>query len=48
MKFVNARSALILALFVGVAAAVTMLAYAASPGTDAPAAPQPAQMSIPF
>ena len=48
MKFVNARSALILALFVGVAAAVTMIAYAGSQGTDAPAAPQPALMSIPF
>ena len=48
MKFVNARSALILALFVGVAAAVTMIAYAGSQGPDAPAAPQPPMMSIPF
>jgi hypothetical protein len=48
MKFVNARSALILALFVGIAAAVTMIAYAGSQGPDAPAAPQPALMSIPF
>ena len=48
MKFANVRTALILALFVGVAGAVTVVAYAGSEGTDAPAAPQPALMSIPF
>ena len=48
MKFVNARSALIFALVVGVAAAVTVVVYAGSRGADAPAAPQPALMSIPF
>jgi hypothetical protein len=48
MKFVNARSALILALFVGIAAAAAVVAYAGSRGNDAPAAPQPALMSIPF
>jgi len=48
MKFANVRTALIFALFVGVAAAVTVVAYADSRGTDAPAAPQPALMSIPF
>ena len=48
MKFVNARSALILALFVGIAAAVTMIAYAGGQGTEAPAAAPPALMSIPF
>jgi hypothetical protein len=48
VKFANVRTALIFALFFGVAAAITVVAYADSPGTDAPAAPQPALMSIPF
>ena len=48
MKFPNVRTALVFALFLGVAAAVTVVAYAGSADTDAPAAPQPALMSIPF
>ena len=47
MKFANARTALFFAFFIGVAAAVTVVAYAGSRVTDAPAAPQPALMSIP-
>ena len=49
MKFVNVRAALIFAFFIGVAAAVTVVAYAGSRGLEAQATPQqPALMSIPF
>ena len=50
MKFVNSRSALMFALFLGVAAAASLIAYAGSAGNEAEAAPQqqPAMMSIPF
>lgn len=49
MKFVNSRSALMFALFLGVAAAASLIAYAGSGGSETEvAAPQPALMSIPF
>jgi hypothetical protein len=49
MKFVNARAALVFALFLGVAAAVTVIAYAGSRTLEVQAAaPQPASTFIPF
>jgi hypothetical protein len=49
MKLVNARLALIFALFIGVAVGATLIASAGSRGLEAQATPQqPASMSIPF
>ena len=49
MKLVNARTALIFALSIGVVVAATVIAYAGSRDIDTQAAPhQPALMSIPF
>lgn len=49
MKSVNSRTALMFALFLGVAAAASLIAYAGSAaGEPEVAAPQPALMSIPF
>ncbi len=48
MKFVNARAALLFALFIGLAAAVTVITHAGSAHVDPPAAAQPVRMSIPF